>query len=414
MNEELKEDRSTDDMSDILLRTGQFSVEEEEYANVLVDSFLCGNISWVPRDGKTLRSFLAKRLHCDPMRISKKFAHLNNLSHRYTQTVFCQDCLLAQEKYIQGFEKIFLEKDVKVQGRRVQRRKYYKKHDDKDNGSKEIDDQHGANLSSLMHTRDFTYKSASNITNMDNSRKCHHHSTLAQSSTNDHQSSHNSVCTHHRAKSPTSSYQSHYSSASTGSGKYTVAVPSRRGIPTQDYYHHDHLTHIPPTYTDSIYIHHPQSVSFHSNPAYYSTHPPSYGRYSVPMPFSLRDMSYDAYDSTVSNYSDYVPQSSSSKSNQSSFSSVSADSCRHSARHSSNTDIYPPSPKRYKTEMESNLTSFVSPSIPPPLGMGPTLASMYLVQEDDRRNQCAPSVTYLPSSAPRYQDEQEEEDMIPL
>lgn len=55
------------------LRRGKWSVEEERYATRLIKEFQGGLIPGLP-SGITLRSFLSQLLHCDPMRISKKFA----------------------------------------------------------------------------------------------------------------------------------------------------------------------------------------------------------------------------------------------------------------------------------------------------------------------------------------------------
>jgi len=43
------------------------------FANSLIDHFEKGTLYDCP-NGRTLRSFLSKKLHCAPMRISKKFA----------------------------------------------------------------------------------------------------------------------------------------------------------------------------------------------------------------------------------------------------------------------------------------------------------------------------------------------------
>lgn len=57
------------------LRRGKWSVEEEAYANRLIQEFKAGLLPLT--DGTTLRSFLSKLLNCDPMRISKKFVGEN-------------------------------------------------------------------------------------------------------------------------------------------------------------------------------------------------------------------------------------------------------------------------------------------------------------------------------------------------
>jgi len=64
---------STPVLQHVKLRSGKWVAEEEEYADLLIQLFLEGKL---PDCGKgcTLRSFLSKKLHCAPMRISKKFA----------------------------------------------------------------------------------------------------------------------------------------------------------------------------------------------------------------------------------------------------------------------------------------------------------------------------------------------------
>lgn len=54
------------------LRSGKWTPEEEEYAELLIELFEKGHID--EKNGRTLRSFLSRRLHCAPMRISKKYA----------------------------------------------------------------------------------------------------------------------------------------------------------------------------------------------------------------------------------------------------------------------------------------------------------------------------------------------------
>ena len=53
-------------------RHGKWTQEEETYANKLIEAFKTGAIEDC-EDGCTLRSFLATKLQCAPMRISKKY-----------------------------------------------------------------------------------------------------------------------------------------------------------------------------------------------------------------------------------------------------------------------------------------------------------------------------------------------------
>lgn len=53
-------------------RSGKWTREEEVYAEMLIELFEKGHID--EKNGSTLRSFLSRKLHCAPMRISKKYA----------------------------------------------------------------------------------------------------------------------------------------------------------------------------------------------------------------------------------------------------------------------------------------------------------------------------------------------------
>lgn len=53
------------------LRRGKWTMEEEAYVARVIQDFNSGFLSAPP--GTTLRSYLSEKLHCDPMRITKKF-----------------------------------------------------------------------------------------------------------------------------------------------------------------------------------------------------------------------------------------------------------------------------------------------------------------------------------------------------
>jgi len=53
------------------LRRGKWTVEEEAYVGRVIQDFNSGFLN-APA-GTTLRSYLSEKLHCDPMRITKKF-----------------------------------------------------------------------------------------------------------------------------------------------------------------------------------------------------------------------------------------------------------------------------------------------------------------------------------------------------
>lgn len=58
------------------LRCGKWAAAEEAYAVLLIEYFEKGIIVEC-ENGVTLRSFLSRKLHCSPMRISKKYAGLS-------------------------------------------------------------------------------------------------------------------------------------------------------------------------------------------------------------------------------------------------------------------------------------------------------------------------------------------------
>lgn len=55
------------------LKSGKWTADEENLANRLIIEFQSGTLDDC-QNGATLRSYLSRRLHCAPMRISKKFA----------------------------------------------------------------------------------------------------------------------------------------------------------------------------------------------------------------------------------------------------------------------------------------------------------------------------------------------------
>ncbi len=57
------------------LRSGKWTNEEDDYSKRLISEFTNGTLNDC-EDGCTLRAYLAKKLNCAPMRISKKFAGL--------------------------------------------------------------------------------------------------------------------------------------------------------------------------------------------------------------------------------------------------------------------------------------------------------------------------------------------------
>lgn len=64
---------SVDSLTDMPLRRGKWTTEEQHYSELLIQYFLAGVVPSCA-DGTTLRAFLSAKLHCAPMRITKKFA----------------------------------------------------------------------------------------------------------------------------------------------------------------------------------------------------------------------------------------------------------------------------------------------------------------------------------------------------
>jgi hypothetical protein len=75
---------------DSLQRSGKWSGEEETFANQLVIDFETGALTDC-EDGCTLRSYLARKLNCAPMRISKKFA--GRCIGKVTENIYSLDML---------------------------------------------------------------------------------------------------------------------------------------------------------------------------------------------------------------------------------------------------------------------------------------------------------------------------------
>ena len=66
-----------------LLRRGKWSLEEEQYANRLIQEFKAGLLPLT--DGTTLRTFLSKLLNCDPMRyVLDSFMVTHGYDHFYS------------------------------------------------------------------------------------------------------------------------------------------------------------------------------------------------------------------------------------------------------------------------------------------------------------------------------------------
>lgn len=68
------------------LRKGKWTDEEEKYAAMIISHFESNLLPLCEQRESTIRLYLGKQLHCDPMRISKKFAGNNSVGKHF----FCK------------------------------------------------------------------------------------------------------------------------------------------------------------------------------------------------------------------------------------------------------------------------------------------------------------------------------------
>ena len=107
-------------------RRGKWTAEEEAYSNRLVQEFKDGIIP-LP-ENSTLRSFLAKFLNCDPMRISKKYVGSNSIGKQvYKRNLSAlalvpPDHLATVRRELSQLEKRFLLKADSVRASAASRR----------------------------------------------------------------------------------------------------------------------------------------------------------------------------------------------------------------------------------------------------------------------------------------------------
>mmetsp|Transcript_17656 Transcript_17656/g.17731 ORF Transcript_17656/g.17731 Transcript_17656/m.17731 type:complete len:159 (+) Transcript_17656:61-537(+) len=118
-----------------LYRTGKWTLEEENFASKLIELFQAGQIFCGVKEGQTLRSYLAQKLNCKLMRISKKYPGQNILSDRYHRSEIFREASTST-LIVDNLEKIFLEKDAIVRFEREKRKKYYTKRTPEENVAK--------------------------------------------------------------------------------------------------------------------------------------------------------------------------------------------------------------------------------------------------------------------------------------
>lgn len=109
------------------IRRGKWTDEEERYARKLIEAFNAGLLRISGKDvssGLTLRAFLAEKLCCDPMRITKKFSgdfSLGKRSYQYTDTTIPHHIIENVKKELEIYELQFREKDDEIKREKYNR-----------------------------------------------------------------------------------------------------------------------------------------------------------------------------------------------------------------------------------------------------------------------------------------------------
>lgn len=101
-------------------RKGKWTPEEERYTAKLIDMFNAGLLPPAESFGKTLRVYLAEKLNCDPMRITKKFTGKLSLGKKlYSEAPPSSENEQTEEmrKELQALEEAFLKKVEETQCR---------------------------------------------------------------------------------------------------------------------------------------------------------------------------------------------------------------------------------------------------------------------------------------------------------
>lgn len=112
------------------LRKGKWTDEEEKYAATIIFHFENNLLPLSEQRESTIRLYLGKKLHCDPMRISKKFAGNNSVGKHF----FCKkqedgqnqtaEALDKAEKEREEMRRVFMEsveKEVEAASKRPKR-----------------------------------------------------------------------------------------------------------------------------------------------------------------------------------------------------------------------------------------------------------------------------------------------------
>lgn len=89
------------------LRKGKWTDEEGKYASTIIAHFESNLLPLTEQRESTIRLFLGKELHCDPMRISKKFAGNNSVGKHF----FCKKQEDGQQQSADSLHRAKLERE---------------------------------------------------------------------------------------------------------------------------------------------------------------------------------------------------------------------------------------------------------------------------------------------------------------
>jgi len=115
-------DKESNDIS----RNGKWTEEEEKYAEKMIQMFAMGQLCEEDDDARnqSLRRYLAKKLNCHPMRLTKKFGGRYSFTGRYHRSSALCPSYDSDRQSLVCLQKEFKKKDNLVQNNRLKRRKY--------------------------------------------------------------------------------------------------------------------------------------------------------------------------------------------------------------------------------------------------------------------------------------------------
>jgi len=106
------------------LRKGKWTIEEERYTNKVIEAFNSGSLKLTESDrGITLRAYLADKLGCDPMRITKKYTGASCLGKRVYHALKVQHAAKIEEVERTSAELTLLEEEFRQKLLQMSRRR---------------------------------------------------------------------------------------------------------------------------------------------------------------------------------------------------------------------------------------------------------------------------------------------------